>query len=453
MKQLYSKLFFTLLCFAILSNANAQEAQTLPTDQNVEQDSTKTEMPEYRRSSVYSVLIKQPTMKHGNTIDSVFMSIPMSDKFNNHDIDTKSFESTTAKAKRKGKKKEAGNATDIATFIDANRIPAQLVAKWFNRDSEDGSFDMDLIHERGYYDASQDAISQAENNHYGKEILADAGGELIGKTFMLVNDITFSDTGEKTAKAAGWLKIAGAIAGAATGVDLTSATDLAAGIVNEFDGFGVNITSYLYCLDWDDNKLTTFYETMWHDSESVCPTKKARFDTTSLFTLRYVGRITTTAKNIASKSLSTRSEQSQLTKVCARAIDKSIVELQREYDEFKVNVPIGNINTDGTVEVAVGLKEGLNEKSEYEVLMPMEAEDGNTMYDKIGKITPVKGKIWDNRFGALEEHEAMKEADEKVEDAEGAGSDATLTASTFKIISGQSKIVSGCLVREVTIKR
>jgi hypothetical protein len=173
----------------------------------------------------------------------------------------------------------------------------------------------------------------------------------------------------------------------------------------------------------------------------------------SVFALQYIGKTTTSAANLSSKVFASQSKEQQMLKVCTRAIDKSIVQLQREYDEFKVNVPINKINDDGTVEVEIGLKEGVNVKSTYDVLMPTEDENGRLVYNKVGSIRPVEGKIWDNRFGALEDAEALaQDKDAKQAEGEEVGGDVNLTATTFKITSGEKKIVPGCLVREATIK-
>ena len=141
-----------------------------------------------------------------------------------------------------------------------------------------------------------------------------------------------------------------------------------------------------------------------------------------------------------------------MLKVCTRAIDKSIVQLQRAYEVFRVNVPIYRINDDGTVDVQIGLKEGINEKSEFDVLMPVEDENGRITYEKVGRISPVKGKIWDNRFGALEDAKALEEDKDAKADEDAAGGNAYLDATTFKVISGANRIMPGCLVREATIK-
>ena len=55
----------------------------------------------YRRSSLYTVLMKHSAFKYGEAIDSAFMAMPTPDKFNCHDLAVKSFESSAVKQKKK----------------------------------------------------------------------------------------------------------------------------------------------------------------------------------------------------------------------------------------------------------------------------------------------------------------------------------------------------------------
>lgn len=410
----------------------------------------------YRRSSLYTVLIKHSDQAQGETINNVFMSLPTPDKFNNHDLQIKSFESSAVKAKKKASKdRDAINLADIQAFIAENDIARQMIAKWFNRD-ENGNMNIDLLSERGLYSAQQSDIEEAQNSSYGIMSLGDQGEELIGKTFLLVNDITYADKGEKSAKAAGAIRFLGALAGAVTGTDISNLTDMAAAGVNEIDGFGVNITSYLFRLDWNKDILDTIYAEHWLD-ESITDeaTRNARleaFKLSDLFKLTYIGSTSTTKGFTASKSFTKKTEDEQMQVACGRALDESILNLQRSYDEFKVSVPILSINQDAkTCEVAIGLKEGINEKSKFEVLMQVQNEDGTISYNKIGSIEPVAGQIWDNRYGALEIAEAYAADGEKPkgEDAKG---NAYLKATTFNITAGADRIYPGCLVREVKIE-
>lgn len=448
--------------------ADAPTVDTLATEAVVEavaQPDNK--FAKYRRSSLYTVLVCHPEKKYGESIDSAFRSIPTPDKFNNHDLCYKSFDASDAPRQRKGKVRDDYNQVAIDEFIQQNNIPRELVAKWFNRDSLTGGFDMSMIQQRGSYDASQLDIRLADQGALGRATIADAGEQLIGKTFVLVNDITFVDKGEKSAKVGGWLRVLGSVAGAAIGTDVSSITDATAMLVNEIDGFSVNITSYLYRLQWNDEVAAYFYNDYWNDASCPDPTRCAAFDTTTLFKVGYVGKTITSAGNLATKSFA-KTKESQMLRVCIRAIDKSIVQLQRDFDEFKVNVPLYKINENGTIDVQIGLKEGINERSQFDVLMTVEDESGCTTYEKVGKIQPIADLIWDNRYGADEDAAAAlseRQKNKKPEPAQkpkatedAAACDAPLgnvmlSATTFKVLSGKDKIVPGCLVREVTIKR
>lgn len=412
----------------------------------------------YRRSSLYSVLIRHSSYPYGNEINQAFMDMPMPDKFNDHNLGIRSFESSAPKMKQKGKVKDSWNMKDMSQFIENEAIARNLIAKWFDWDPENGGFDMELIQERGFYDASQLDIASARQSERGMSTLGDAGESLIGNTFMLVNDITFVDKGEVSRKTAAGISIVGSLAAALLGSSaLEDLGNTAAALTNEIDGFTVNITSYLYRLVWNDEIMGTFYFDYWFPKGEDNPSRKSAFDLSRIFKLEYVGSSSTSADILESKSFSKLTKEEQMLKVCARAVDKSIVELQRQYQEFRVNVPVYKISEDlRTVEVQIGLKEGINEKSEFDVLLPKENAEGKITYEKIGRIKPEKGKIWDNRFGALEEAQMIisaKQAGTDVKAADGVDLEAaSLNSTTFRILSGAGRIAPGCLVREATIK-
>ncbi len=443
------RLLFVVAAMLFAGNLMGQNADGLTDNGKIQK---------YRRSSLYTVLITHSKQDQGTTIKRVFMSLPTPDKFNNHDLGIKAFESSVAKPKKKASaKRDQTNLADIEAFINKNDIARKMIAKWFNRDAN-GNMDVDLLVERGMYSAQLNDIDEAQNSAYGIMSLGDQGEELIGKTFLLVNDITYADKGEKSAKAAGALRFFGALLGGITGTNISDLTDMAADGINEIDGFGVNISSYLFRLDWNEDMLNTLYATLWLD-ENVTDEAKRRerinaFDLSDIFKLTYVGSTSTTKGFTASKSFSKKSEEQQMAVACGRALDESILNLQREFDEFKVSVPIMSINQNArTCEVAIGLKEGINEKSKFEVLMQIENEDGTISYNRIGTIEPIAGKIWDNRYGALEIAEAYAADGQKAKKEEGvADGNAYLKATTFKITSGSDRIYPGCLVREIKIQ-
>ena len=418
-------------------------------------------MSEYRRSSLYSLLITHSKMDYSSEISTAFNAMPLPDKFNDHSLAISSFESSVTKPKEKAnsKKKHEANLADINQFLVTNNIAKQMVAKWYNRDAETGLCNRNLINERGLYDASQQDIELADESIYGRAQLGDQGEDLIRNTYVIFNDITFSDKGKKSEGAAIGLAIFGGIVAAVTGIDAVSdAANLAATAVNEIDGFRVNVTSYLYRLVWNDETRDCFesnYYVSARMDEETRTARKLAFDALQgedcPFKLEYVGFSTAHGGITTSKSFSEKSKSEQMLIACARGVDNAIVELQRTYEEFKVNTPIYQVNDDGTVDVKIGLKEGVNSKSVYNVLQEVQDEEGNISYKVIGTIVPIEGKIWDNRFGALEEAEALKADPDAKQSEEAKEGNAYLTATTFKVRSGNSANFIGCVVREAKI--
>jgi hypothetical protein len=340
----------------------------------------------YRRSSLYSILIKHAEKEFCPEIIEVFNSIPIPDKFDDHNLNIRIVNAYVPPHLERNKElqKQA-----IETFLSQNDIGRRMIAKWFNRNKNSGSFDMSLVAQRGLYDASILDIQVAAKSTRGQAILADAGEELIGNTYIIVNDIRYLDKAEESYMATVFGKISKAV----------SSKNVA--------DFEVNITSYLYRLDWTEEIAATFYHSYYMDRRSVNANRKAAFDNDrNTFTITCLGSQTvvsngkTSMRGINTKANAATIKREMIKKVCTRAIDAAIVQLQRTYDEFKVKTPL--ISTE-PIKAYIGRKEGVTENTKYEVLEKNEDENGHTFYERVGIIQPVKDKIWDNRYLSIEE--------------------------------------------------
>lgn len=385
----------------------------------------------YRRSSLYSILIRHPDKRFDRDIDTVFAFIPIPEKYNDHNLKIRSINSAS---KRTDKTEEENIKETIEAFILKNDLAKRIVSKWFNRKqgkSGDGTFDMNLVIQRGLYDADYYDAQQAAHSIRGQSLLADAGEELIGNTFVLFNDIRYMDRDD----AAYWenlgIVFVGAIAseltGGLAGLAIAGAENVFVRVNNEIAGFRVIITSYLYQLNWNEEIANTFYS-MYYMSEPDTEKKMAFNKEKGLFKLNYIGSHT-----IATREMSLRGVQSKndmIRKVCERAIDKNIAQLQKEYEVFRVKTPLFSTEP---LTAKIGLKEDIDEKSKFEVLEMIEDADGRMNYKRVGVVRPIKGKIWDNRFMA-----------EFEEENEGS----TLTATEFEVISG-SGFYPGMLLRQI----
>lgn len=290
---------------------------------------------------------------------------------------------------------------------------------------------MSLIRDRGFYDAKILDINTALNSARGIAIIEDAGEELLSHTYILVNDIRYAD---KTTKRnlQGFAMMAGLFASSLIpGASLAASTLYTMGVhINDLViGFKVYVTSYLFRLDWNKDIADNFYSNLW--IEPGVPDSKEKYGTfkknMSSFKLSYLG--CTTIYSGETSLAGVQYETDMFRKVCTRAIDTSISELQKRFDEFKVFSPL--VSTSPYISY-IGLKEGMTEDSKYEVLEMSMDKNGKTIYTRKGIIKPVKGKIWDNRY--------MAEYEE--------GYDSSIIGTTFEIVSG-SGFYPGMLIREI----
>lgn len=374
---------------------------------------------QYRRSSICSFLVSRTDQKLYDRIQEKFLEIPTPSQYNNHDLSVR-----IINVDKKGKYTDS-----ISNWLVDNNIASRVVGRWFDRNILTGECSLDLVKNRGLYNATELDKELARRSARGLAMLEDAGEDLIGNTFVLVHEAQYIDNENRSKNVATGLRIVGSLAGAFLGSGVSDLFDTFASVAETFKGFRVKIHSHLYQLVWDDETTGTFYKDFYSDKPD--PIKRDNFDASrDKFKLKYIGDVESAGSQNSFLGISEEHPEIMIRKACQRAIDDNIADLQREFDVFKVRSPI--LAVDGNdVHIAIGMKEGVNENSEYEVLEPRD-KNGKIEYKRIGVIMPVKDKIWDNRFMAKEE---------------GAlGSD--LNYTTFAVKSG-SKPYEGLLVRQL----
>lgn len=378
----------------------------------------------YRRSSLYSLMINHTDQKFASEIRNSFLNIPIPDKYNDHDLSVKVVDINT-KLKNASSNKE--NA-DITTFLNDNQIAGRMVAKWFNRDKFTGACDMELVKERGLYNANEFDKQIAARSTRGISMLQDAGEDLIGNTFVLVNDISYVDKQKKGMIFGGIIKALGTVAQAYTGVNVTSATNLIGDIAESIRGFSVKINTFLYKLSWNDEIANNFYETQYTDSVDAGKAKNFE-DNRGNYQLLYVGKVESSGSTTSWLGVNLDTPENMVRKACQRAIDENIVDLQTQFEEFRTKTPLLSIDP---LTADIGMKEGVSKKSRFEVLDRVEQKDSTYKYVKVAEIEPVEDMIWDNRYMAAEEG------------AKGAN----LGKTTFRKVKG-GDIFPGMLIREI----
>ena len=372
----------------------------------------------YTRSSIYSILVNHTEQRFAGEIRSQFLNIPTPDQYNDHDLSVKVIDIS----------KNANYSDSIDNFIKNNYIASRMVAKWFNRDMLTGECSMDLIKERGVYNASEMDKEIALRSPRGISMLEDAGEELIGQSFLLVNEISYIDKGKKSKIFGSALKIAGSIAGNFV-PGVSSLTDNLGDMISSLKGFKVKITTRLYQLQWNDEHSGTFYKMCYTDVPDE-DKRQAFEDYRGQFSLVYIGSVESAGSTTSFMGINEEEPLLMVRKACQRALDDNVADLQKKYDQFRVKAPL-KVGADGVITAAIGKKEGITPDSKFEVLEARE-KNGKIEYKKVGEVQAIDKKIWDNRFMAEEEQ------------AYGA----TFGATTFKKLSGNN-FYSGLLIRAI----
>ena len=381
----------------------------------------------YRRSSIYSVLVNHTDQQFASEIKEAFLQIPVPDKFNDHNLSVKVL---NLDKKLSGASSEKENPI-ITEFLDNNKVASRLVGRWFNRDFFTGQCNMELVKERGLYNATEFDKQLASRSARGMAMLQDAGEDLIGNTFVLVNDIRYVDKNRAAKTASSILKALGSIAAAYTGNNIDDLTNNIGDMVETIKGFKVKINTFLYKLEWSDDIATQFYQDQYGAVPD--PAKKANFDAArDNYKLKYVGKVESSGGTTSFLGINEDQPVVMVRKACQRAIDENVVDLQRNYEEFRTKSPLVSVEP---ITAFVGMKEGVTAKSKFEVLEVVELENGKHKYNRVGVIQPIENLIWDNRFMAVEEG------------AQGA----TLGFTTFRKVSGKD-FSKGMLIREMTNK-
>lgn len=380
---------------------------------------------EYRRSSIYSLLINHEDQKFAKEIREAFVAIPVPDKFNDHELSVKIL---SLDKKLKGAASDRENA-ELTSFLQRNKVASRLVGKWFNRDKETGVCDMELVKERGLYNATEYDRILAEKSARSNALLMDAGEDLIGNTFVLVNDIRYIDKSKAGAAIGIGLKLLGAVAGAATGnSDFTDLGKSYGDLAETYKGFRVKINTFLYKLDWEEELATVFYK----DQYTAKPDKDKRNNFENgrgNYKLKYVGKVESSGSTTSFMGIKLDEPVAMVRKACQRALDENIASLQHEFEEFRTKSPLVSAQP---ITAYVGMKEGVTKNSRFEVLEVVEKSNGTREYKRVGVIKPVPDLIWDNRYMADEEGTA----------------EAALGFTTFKKVSG-GDFSLGMLIREI----
>lgn len=271
-------------------------------------------------------------------------------------------------------------------WLKENHIASLLIGQWFNAKAEkvDGShYNMQLIQERGAYNASELEKLRSNESVRGDALLKDAGMELIPNTYVTVTYFTVK-TAQEVSQADDWDS-----SWTTTMFELIRAVNPAWRSNADVKAFWVESTTFLFKLNWDEETENKFLTEYWDQDFN-------KLASSNDFTLKYMGYV---ESNGCGYPLPGKENEDKniLSMALYDAIDNGVAKLQKEYEDFKIKVPLIEVNgKDATA--FIGLKEGLGKNTKFEVLERVYNEKTNTFrYKKVGNLKIDKSRVWENR--------------------------------------------------------
>lgn len=378
----------------------------------------------YERVSLCQFMITYPQKTYFRELEQEYSSIPLPNRMNDHSLGVNfiKFASEDLPAKNR-----------IDHFIKKSNLGRRLIARWFNHSKKKRTFSIDLLRERGYYNATALDARLAKSLLRGESILADNGERLINYTFIAVHD--FKPLESELSKRIGFNKKL-----KRENDDIIQLSDSAthAEYARQFHSsdkkrrqYEIQCITYLYRLRWDDDTAYKFYADYYTETGEISKINSFEADSMN-FQIEFVSSI---SNNIVQKrNRHIKSNEDLVKTAMARIMDLNLSQLQDICPDFRVKASLRIQN--GNLFAEIGLKEDVKATDVYEVLERSEDEEGTLHYERIGTVKPMPDKIWDNRFNAMNSE----------------GVDETGLSSTHFIKIDGNDFYDGLIIRKMSTK-
>lgn len=349
MKKVYS-----LLALLISANIYAQDVQKgnrIPST--------------YDRSSITVFYMKFPGENHASEVEAKFPKIKLTDKYYDNTLDYMVFEAPFTR----------GDASVVPTkaiesFLMQKDVSKEIVSKWYNR-KDDGSMDLDLIFDRGTFNATDAQYIKAQATKRGENILKDYGNRLIEKSYILV-------------------------------LDYQSIVNMREAKVEKMKGWKATVNGYLYKVKYNEETQNALYD-CWiypEDSPEVRKEKIKKFQELNIpiefvtQTVVYITASQPSEDTQLGKLIKQKTEDQLFEELVQKGYDESLYYLEMKHEDFMVKTTIHQAHP---IRVKIGLKEGLKCDNRYFAYEYVYNEKTNSAEPRFRGVIRATSKIVDNR--------------------------------------------------------
>ena len=342
---------------------------------------------DYSRSSISYLLLNFEGEKYADELKRGIYGSIVPSKFDNNDMKQKVlkapyYHSTTPNLKR--------NRESVRRALAADLYANKVVKYWW-RVRDDGSYSTDLIQKRGFYNATDIDVNEADAEKRGRAALADAGEKLIANSYVMVLDYNnvktmteiYDAQDEAARKKAKKLK-----------------TEFKP-VERKKNGYEGKLTAYLFKVNYSDTVQGYFMDAFTNENTLDL----AKVD-------KIFNQVYSPFKHISSQSVKVdgtqgnpgeflapvvqKSKAQLMIRLVNDGINKVINKLEKNLEAFRVKTPIVSTNP---ITAKIGKKEGLTHERRYFVWQYVEGNSGKTVAKRKGVIRAKK--VVDNRQDEL----------------------------------------------------
>jgi hypothetical protein len=337
----------------------------------------------YDRLSLTYILLDFGTGNYYNLLNQSFQKLKVDDKFDDNTLKKPMLPSPVKREETINSFAFNLRAPDnvslkIRDALVQNHTPNAVVAKWFSR-KDDGSFGVELLQERGLYNATDADVATANASKLGTAKLMDAGEELLNNSFIIVVDVNDLIDMEE----------------AYNRMQKNSKTTIA----RTKNGFKATVSTYVYRINFNDTINAVFWNDLWADASTPdLAIRKAKFDTYK-FPVTYYTRSTTmveASQYNAGQSMAPKVQATQeelLLKLLQDGMNNNLTVIEKNLEEFKVKAAVFSTHP---LEAKIGKKEGVKTDHRYFVYEMVQDKKGEIHANRKGVVRATQ-HIVDNR--------------------------------------------------------
>ena len=263
---------------------------------------------------------------------------------------------------------------ELSKWLNDNKIGQQILSVWFNR-QPDGSFNVEVLKERGLFNANDNDFIVASSSKRGESSLMDMGMQLVNQSYVLAFD--FCDILSK---------------------EQYYDKNKTATEKRTSNGFQASVNSYLLKLDFSDSVAALFFRDYWvGENDPNKAAKIAAFDNAKFPFIAVSNQhnsVSATQSNPGQSSAPDvqKTKNELLDQMGTSAVEMVMTTIERQKEDFRVKAMVSNVKP---ISAKIGKKEGLKFDQRYFVRENKTKQNGAITSSRVAVVKSMK--VVDNR--------------------------------------------------------